>query len=123
MRSIPGKTATADLPRLEHRETQSLSAGEARRLIAAARNEKLGIVFIFNLLTGCRPSESFRLRKGGGHYFDKPRTRNSRRVVRLLPGLVEDLKRHRASQVESLLKIGVRSELSLPERNQKRSVN
>src|SRR6185369_12404027 len=90
---------------------------------------------IFNLITGCRPSETFALkwsdfdfeartvqiqrtlhwrskREGGGYYFDKPKTKKSRRSIKLPAGLVDDLKRHRACQSEGLLKLGVRSELA-----------
>jgi len=123
---------TSDLPRLEHREMQTLTADKAKGLIAAARNDKLGIVFIFNLLTGCRPSETFALKwsdfdfdrnlvhvqrtlhwdHGGGYHFDKPKTKKSNRFVPLPGGLVQDLKSHRATQAEALLKLGVRSELA-----------
>jgi integrase len=125
---------TADLPRLEHREKQSLSVEQAQKFQAAARNDKLGAAFMFNLLKGCRPSETFALKwsdfdfeartvqiqrtlhwrkkkQGGGYYFDKPKTKKSCRPLQLPPGLVEDLKRHRAAQAEALLKIGVRSDL------------
>jgi integrase len=126
---------TADLPRLEHREMQSLSVEEAQKLRAAAKNDRLGTLFIFNLITGCRPGETFALKwsdfdfeartvqiqrtlhwqskkQGGGYYFDKPKTKKSRRSLQLPAGLVEDLKRHRANQSEALLKLGVRSELA-----------
>jgi len=122
---------TADLPPLEHREMQTLNTNDAARLLAAAKNDKLGIVFAFNLLTGCRPSETFALKwadidfdtnivhvqrtlqwnRGGGYYFDKPKTKTSRRYVPLPAGLVEQLREHRVRQAESLFKLGVRSEL------------
>lgn len=126
---------TADLPRLEHREMQSLTVEQAQSLLKAAKNDKLGIVFVFNLLTGCRPGETFALKwtdfdfearavqiqrtlhwrskkQGGGYYFDKPKTKNSRRILELPPGFVDELKRYRARQAEALLKLGVRSELA-----------
>lgn len=125
---------TAELPRLEHREMQSLTADEAARLLAAAHNDKLGVVFAFSLFTGARPAEVFALKwsdidfdrgtvtiqrtlqwrhknQGGGWYFDQPKTKRSRRTVPLPSGLVKQLREHRACQAEALLKIGIRTEL------------
>jgi len=135
---------TAELPRLEHREMQSLSAEEAARFLAAAKDDKLGVVFAFALFTGARPAEVFALKwsdidfaratatiqrtlqwrkkrkdsqthqpkeNASSWYFDKPKTKRSRRTVPLPAGLVQQLREHRSTQAEALLKIGIRSEL------------
>jgi integrase len=80
-------------------------------------------------LTGARPAELFALKwsdidlratiqrtlhwnqKGGGWYFDKPKTKRSRRTLPLPTGLVQELREHRANQAEALFKIGIRTEL------------
>lgn len=83
-------------------------------------------------MTGPRPAELFALKwsdidferatatiqrtlqwnqKGGGWYFDKAKTKRSRRTVPLPIGLVQELREHRASQAEALFKIGIRTEL------------
>jgi integrase len=41
---------------------QSLSAEQAARFLAAANNDRLGVVFAFALLTGARPAEVFALK-------------------------------------------------------------
>jgi len=132
----------AELPRQEHREMQSLSPDEAVRFLAAAKTDRLGVVFAFALFSGARPAEIFALkwsdidfdratatiqrtlqwRKKNKNpeaaddqirswYFDKPKTKLSRRCIPLPAGLVQQLKEHRARQAEGLLKIGVRSDL------------
>lgn len=53
---------TAELPHLEHREMQSLSAEQAARLLTAAKDDRLGVVFAFALLTDARPVEVFALK-------------------------------------------------------------
>jgi len=48
---------------------------------------------------------------GGGWYFEDTKTKMSRRAVPLPPGLLQQLREHRASQAEALLKLGIRTDL------------
>lgn len=112
---------TADLPALEHREIQALNANEARRFLAAAATDSLGILFAFQLVTGCRRGETFGLKwsdldcdsnpavvhvqrtlqwnKGGGYRFDKVKTKKSRRNITLPAGLISQLQEHRSRRL------------------------
>lgn len=49
--------------------------------------------------------------KGKGFYFAEPKTKGSRRVVPMPASLVEQLREHRATQAEALLKLGIRTDL------------
>ncbi len=91
------------------------------------------VLFNFLLEIGARPSEALALKwpdidmekatvtiqrtlqwhkgKGKGHYFSDPKTKHSRRSVTLSTNLVGQLKEHRANQGETLLKLGVRTDL------------
>lgn len=120
---------SVELPRHQTREMQALTKAEAMRLIAVP--SKHMCVFAFLLATGARPSEALGLKwididldratvtiqrtlqwhSAGGHYFAETKTKGSRRTIPLPASLVEQLKTHRASQAERLLKIGVRTDL------------
>lgn len=115
-----------ELPRTERREMQAFSPKEAERFLKAAREDEQGIVFAFALATGMRPEEYLALkwsdieldrgvavvqraliwRKGGGWYFDEPKTSRSRRTVPLPSSLVRALITHRRKQAEARLKAG-----------------
>jgi integrase len=92
------------------------------------------VLFAFLLTTGARPSEAFGLKwsdidfeigrvtiqrtlqwhskkQGGGAYFEETKTKTSRRSIPLPSGMVQQLKEHRATQAESLLKLGIRSDI------------
>lgn len=92
------------------------------------------VLFAFLLTTGARPSEAFGLKwsdidfetgkatiqrtlqwhsrkQGGGWYFEETKTKMSRSAVLLPAGLLQQLKEHRAAQAETLLKIGIRTDL------------
>jgi len=92
------------------------------------------VLFAFLLTTGARPSEAFGLKwsdmdfesgrvtiqrtlqwhskkQGGGPYFEETKTKSSRRTVPLPAGMLQQLREHRASQAQALLKLGVRTEL------------
>ncbi|MBA3569086.1 MAG: site-specific integrase [Pyrinomonadaceae bacterium] len=120
-----------DLPRHKAAEIQALTREEAARLMAV--ESKYRVVFAFLLTTGARPSEAFGLRwadidlqsgvvsiqrtlqwhskaAGGGWYYAETKTKGSRRTVVLPASMVEQLKAHRASQAEALLKLGVRTD-------------
>jgi integrase len=116
-----------DLPKQTRKEMRALSPEEAGRFIAAAREDEHGLIFIFALMTGCRPEEYLALqwkdvdlesgviiiqrtlvwrRKGGGWYYGQPKTAKSRRNIPLASSLVRDLRMHRREQVEARLKLG-----------------
>lgn len=118
-------------PRHQAREMQYLTKAEATRLIAV--NDKYRVLFAFLIATGARPSEALGLKwtdidldkpsvtiqrtlqwhkgEGKGHYFSEPKTKRSRRAVPLPASLVQQLREHRRTQAEALLKQGIRSEL------------
>jgi integrase len=116
-----------ELPRSERREMQAFSPEEAGRFLKAAKEDEQGIIFAFALATGMRPEEYLALkwssdidlergvavvqrslvwRKGGGWYFDEPKTSRSRRTVPLPCSLVQGLIAHRRKQAEARLKAG-----------------
>lgn len=92
------------------------------------------VLFAFLLTTGARPSEAFGLKwsdidmekgivsiqralqwhskaGGGGWYYSETKTKASRRTVPLPTSMVEQLRAHRASQAEALLKLGIRTDI------------
>lgn len=92
------------------------------------------VLFAFLLTSGARPSEAFGLKwsdidfetgrvtiqrtlqwhskaQGGGWYFEETKTKMSRRSVPLPVGMLQQLREHRASQAEALLKLGIRTDL------------
>jgi integrase len=105
---------------------------EGERMVTVENRYR--VLFAFLLTTGARPSEAFGLKwsdidfeigrvtiqrtlqwhskkEGGGAYFEETKTKTSRRSIPLPSGMVQQLKEHRATQAESLLKLGIRSEL------------
>ena len=120
---------SVELPRHKTREMQALTKEEATRLLAVP--SKYACLFAFLLTTGARPSEALGLKwtdidlekatatiqrtlqwhRTGGFYFTETKTKGSRRTVPLPASLVDQLKAHRASQAEALLKLGVRTDL------------
>jgi integrase len=115
-----------ELPRMTRREMQALSPKQANRFLSAAAESNQGIVFSFALATGMRPEEYLALkwsdvdlekgtatirrtlvwRKGGGWYFDEPKTSRSRRTVPFPASLARTLMAHRRMQAEARLKLG-----------------
>jgi integrase len=106
-----------------------LSAHEARRLleVASEAGDRLEALYVLALHTGMRRGELLGLkwedvdldgsivrvrrtltRTGNGKRLalGEPKTKKSRRTVRLTPRAVEALRRHRARQAEEKLKAG-----------------
>jgi integrase len=115
-----------ELPRAERREMKAFSPEEAGRFLKASKEDEQGVIFAFALATGMRPEEYLALkwsdmdldkglavvrralvwRKGGGWYFDEPKTSRSRRTVPLPLSLLQSLITHRRKQAEARLKAG-----------------
>jgi integrase len=114
------------LPKLTHKEMRALSSFEAGQFLAATADHRLSSLFKIALATGMRPEEylalqwkdvelaqgtvivqrALILRKGGGWYFDEPKTASARRTIPLPISLVKELKEHRRNQYEERLRIG-----------------
>ncbi len=107
------------------KEMRALSPEEARRLLEAARDDRLETLYVLAVSTGMREgellglkwadvdleTEALRVRRtltrhGGKVALGEPKTKKSRRTVRLTPRAAEALKRHRARQAEEKLKVG-----------------
>jgi len=116
-------TGSVDLPRRVRREMRALTVEEVKRFQDAASNDPRGIIFIFLIATGARPSEALALRwsdtdleKGivtirrtlvrlkGSWHFAEPKTAKSRRAIPLPGGMVRALKDHRRLQAEQRLR-------------------
>jgi integrase len=109
-----------------------LSAQEARRLLATARDDRLEALYALAVHTGMRRGELLALRwsdvslgepgtepgvvrvrrtltrteDGNSIALGEPKTKKSGRTVRLTPGARDALKRHRTRQAEEKLKAG-----------------
>ena len=102
-----------------------LSPEEARGLLEAASGDRLETLYVLAVSTGMREGELLGLRwadidleagalrvrrtltrRGGKVTLGEPKTKKSRRTVRLTPRAIEALKRHRARQAGEKLKAG-----------------
>jgi integrase len=102
-----------------------LSPEEARHLLDAACGDRLEALYVLAVSTGMREGELLGLkwadvdleagalrvrrtltRSGGKVSLGEPKTKKSRRTVRLTPRAVEALKRHRVRQAGERLKAG-----------------
>jgi len=99
------------VPRQERKEMQAFDPSQARRFLAAAREDRHGVVFELALTSGLRPSEylalkwpdfdpargtvsvnrSIDLLPGGGWQFAENKTGRSRRTVKLHSNVVASL--------------------------------
>ncbi len=125
---IPRNPADAvKAPRASSKEMRPLSASEARRLLEAARDDRLEALYVLAVHTGMRRGELLglkwedvdlegstvrvcrtltRVENGRRLALGEPKTKKSRRTVRLTPRAVEVLRRHRARQAQKKLKVG-----------------
>jgi integrase len=106
-------------PRVPQPEIRPLSKEEAKRFIDTAEGDRYEALFVLGLTCGARWGEltglfwsDLELDRGvmriqrslingyGGHTFDTPKTRGSRRSVGLSKLAVEALKRHRKRQLD-----------------------
>jgi len=114
-----------DAPKHRYGEMQALDAEQARRLLEAARGERLEAVYVLALACGLREGEllglkweDLDLKEGvlhvrrtlawvdGGPRFLEPKTEKSRRTVVLPAVALAALKKHRARQAEERLTLG-----------------
>ena len=123
---IPRNVAAGlKLPMLSRQEIDPLSRDEARRLLEAARGERLEALYVLALNTGLRQGELLALKwndldlevgvlrvrrtltKTGKVYVTgEPKTRNSRRVIRLTGAAVEAVRCHLSRQIEEMEQMG-----------------
>jgi integrase len=127
---IPRNPADAvKAPTPTQKEKHPLSAPEARKLLDAARGDRLEALYELAIQTGMRQGEllglrwedvdldgqSLRIRRtltrrgnesGGAYGVGEPKTKKSRRTVRLTERTVEALRSHRAQQAEEKLRAG-----------------
>jgi integrase len=118
-------TAGIKLPRLSREEIDPLSREEARSLLEAAKGERLEALYVLALNTGMRQGEilalkwddldleagTLRVRRtltktGKVYATGEPKTRNSRRVIRLTAAAVEALRGHLSRQLEEMERMG-----------------
>lgn len=107
------------------KEMRPLSAHEARKLLEAAQGDRLEALYLLAIHTGMRRGELLGLkwddvdfdgstvrvrrtltRKGTGYVLGGPKTKKSRRTVRLTQRAVGALRSHRARQSEKKLGTG-----------------
>jgi len=121
----PADSVTPPTPTLK--EMRPLSVPEARRLLEAARGDRLEAFYVLALHIGMRRGEllglkwadvdldtsTIRVRRtltrtenGKRVALGEPKTKKSRRTVRLTPVATDALGRHRARQAEEKLKAG-----------------
>lgn len=114
------------LPKQTRTEMRSLSGEEAGQFLKALAGNPYAVLFKFALATGMRPEEYFALqwkdvdlthgtvtvqraliwRKGGGWYFEEPKTARSRRTIPLPVSLSKELREHKRRQNEERLRLG-----------------
>ncbi len=117
--------ALVDGPRVPHRDVQPLSPDEAKGLLEAAGNHRLGALFSVALAVGLRQGEALGLgwndidldagaltvrktlqRVAGSFVFGEPKTVRSRRTIALPAVAVSALRTHRTRQMEERLAAG-----------------
>jgi integrase len=125
---VPRNVAeAAKPPRPAPKEMQALSADEARRLLEAAAEDRLEALYVLAIHTGMRQGELLALRwqdvdlenavasvrrtltrSGGKVVFGEPKTKKSRRSIRLTPQAVEALRAHLKRQLRDIEILGDR---------------
>ncbi len=118
-------TDALKLPRIDREEINPLTAEEANRLIEAACGDRLTALYVLAVHTGLRQGEllalkwddldleegTLRVRRtltcaGGKHSFAEPKTKKSRRTVRLTTSAVAALRDHLKRQMEEMDRLG-----------------
>jgi integrase len=111
------------------KEIQVLNFAEAEKFLEAAKADRMGVLLTFALATGARPEEYFGLKwedvnfekgevtirrvvkhrpgkEGGGWYFSTPKTKKSRRTIRVTESMLQMLGEHKRKQLARRLKLG-----------------
>ena len=125
---IPRNAAAGlKLPRIEREEVESLTEDQARLLLetVADAGDRLEALYVLALNTGMRQGELLALKwedvdlergilrvrrtltqEGGTFVLGEPKTKGSRRTIRLTSGAVEALRSHRKRQLEERVWLG-----------------
>ena len=118
-------TSAVKIPRIDREEINPLTAEESNRFIEAARGDRLEALYVLAVHTGLRKGEllalkwndldleagTLRVRRtltyaGGKHSLAEPKTKKSRRTVRLTPGAVTALRKHLKRQMGEADRLG-----------------
>jgi integrase len=118
---------TVKPPKPAQKEICALSAAETRRLLEAASGDRLEALYVLAVHTGMRQGELLALRwqdvdmesavvsvrrtltrSGGRVAFGEPKTKKSRRSIRLTPQAVEALRSHLERQLRDMEILGDR---------------
>jgi integrase len=119
----PADNAKAPTP--TPKEMRPLSASEARKLLEAADGNRLEALYVLAIHTGMRRGELLGLkwadvdlenttirvrrtltRKGTGYVLGEPKTKQSRRTIRLTEKAVQTLRSHQARRAQEKLRVG-----------------
>ena len=121
------RNAAADLklPRIIREEIDPLNQKEARRLLEAAGGDRLEALYVLALNTGMRQGELLALkwedvdlersvlrvrrtlsRRDNAYGLGEPKTKKSRRTIRLTAGAVEALRAHLSRQLGEMERLG-----------------
>jgi integrase len=123
---VPRNVAEAvKAPRPSPEEMRTLSAVETRELLEAARDDKLEALYVLAVHTGMRQGELLALKwqdvdlenaklgvrrtitmSGGRILLGEPKTKKSRRTIRLTDAAVTALRKHLDCQVEEIERLG-----------------
>ncbi len=117
---------SADLPKSSRKPMRSLTVEQLNKFLRVAQEDSQGIIFVFAIITGTRPSEYLGLqwgnvdldkgvikidrklvdRSGIPAHFDHPKTARSKRSIPIPFELVQLLVDHKRKQNENRLKQG-----------------
>ncbi len=117
--------ASLKLPRITREEINPLSAEEARRFLMGVRGDRLEALYVLAISTGMRQGELLALKwedadleRGvlrvrrtlthvdKGFVVGEPKTKKSRRTIRLTVGAVQALSDHLSRQLEEMERMG-----------------
>jgi integrase len=118
-------TDAVKIPRIDREEISPLTAEEVGRLLEAAHGDRLEALYVLAVHAGLRQGEllalkwddldleaaTLRVRRtltysGGKHSLAEPKTKKSRRTVRLTSGAVAALRDHLTRQMEEMDRLG-----------------
>ena len=123
---IPRNAAVGlKLPRITREEIDPLTEEQAKLLLETVRSDRLEALYVLALNTGMRQGELLALKwddvdlgrgilrvrrtltqAGGAFVLGEPKTKNSRRTIRLTSGAVEALRAHLSRQLREMEEMG-----------------